>query len=86
MSAVRGVRLLCGLALGGALVAGCTRSPEAKAKEARTALASWEATRRLLEEQRARGVLPEEYARQVLRAVEEGRTQALTQLRDASAP
>jgi hypothetical protein len=86
VSTVWRARLLFHLALGGALVAGCTKSPEAKAKEARTSLASWEATRRLLEAQRARGAIPDEYVRQVLRAVEEGRAQARAQLRDASAP
>jgi len=49
-------------------------------------LASWQATRRLLDEQRARGDLPEQYVRQVMRAVEEGRAQALANLRAASAP
>jgi hypothetical protein len=73
------------LTIGGlALVLGCTKSPEAKAKEAKAALASWEATRRLLDEQRARGALPEQYVRQVIRAVEEGRAQATAELRQAS--
>jgi hypothetical protein len=71
---------------GSALLAGCSRSPEAKAKDAKAALASWEATRRLLDEQRARGALPEQYVRQVIRAVEEGRAEAIAQLRQASAP
>jgi uncharacterized lipoprotein YajG len=79
--------ITAGLALvAAALLAGCTRSPQAKAKEAKAALASWQATRRLVDEQRARGVLPEQYVRQVIRAVEEGRAQALAQLREASAP
>ncbi len=68
------------------LLAGCTKSPQAKANEAKAALASWQATRRLVDEQRARGVLPEQYVRQVIRAVEEGRAQALAQLREPSPP
>jgi hypothetical protein len=84
---VRPVRLLCGLALVGAgLLGGCARSPAAQAREAATALASWEATVRLLQEQRARGAVPEPYARQVIRAAEEGRAQAKAQLRAAAAP
>jgi hypothetical protein len=84
---VRRVRLLCGLTLGGAvLVSACTKSPEAKAKEAATALASWQATVRLLEKQRARGALPEPFVRQVLRAAAEGREQATAQRRAAGAP
>jgi len=84
---VRRVPLRCVVVLGGtALLAACTKSPETKAKEAETALASWEATRRLLDEQRARGALPDQYVRQVIRAVEEGRAQATAQLRQASAP
>ena len=71
------VRLLCGLTLGGAaLITACTRSSEAKAKEAVTTMASWQATVRLLEEQRARGALPEQYVRQVLRAAAEARAKA----------
>jgi len=84
---VRRVRLLRGLAVGwAALVTSCAKSPEAKAKEASAQLASWQATLRLLEEQRARGAVPERYARQVARAVEQGRAQALGRLRAASTP
>jgi hypothetical protein len=80
------VRLLCGLTLAGIVcLSGCGKSPAAKAKEAATTLASWKATVRLLEEQRARGDVPEVYARQVRRAAEEGQAQAAAQLRDASA-
>ena len=72
--------------VGAVLLAGCTRSPEARAEDARMKLASWQATRRLLDEQRARGDLPEQYVRQVMRAVEEGRAQVRANLRAASAP
>jgi hypothetical protein len=82
---VRAITAAFGL-IGATLLAGCTRSPEARAEDARTKLASWQATRQLLDEQRARGALPEQYVRQVIRAVEEGRSQALAKLRAASAP
>jgi hypothetical protein len=68
-----------------ALVA-CGKSPEARAKEAATALRSWQATARLVEEQRARGALPAEFTAQAARAGEQERAQAERQLRDASAP
>ena len=84
---LRRVDLLLGLTISGlAFVLGCTKSPEAKAKEAKATLASWEATKKLLDEQRARGALPDQYVRQVIRAVEEGRAQARAELRQASAP
>jgi hypothetical protein len=62
-------------------LAGCSRSPDEQAKRARTTLASWQATLRLLEEQQDRGTVPEVYARQVRRAAREARDEALARLR-----
>ena len=83
---MRWVRLLCGLTLTGVLLAGCGKSPADQAKAAATSLASWEATVRLLEQQQARGAVPEAYARQVRRAAEEARTKARAQLRESHSP
>jgi hypothetical protein len=81
------VPLLRGLTLvGAALATGCTKSPEARAREAASALASWEATVRLLEEQRARGALPGQFVRQVRRAAADAREEASAQRRAAGAP
>jgi hypothetical protein len=81
---MRRVRLLCGLTLGGIVaLSGCGKSPADQAREAKTAIASWEATLRLLEAQEARGVVPRVYASQVLRAAEEERAQAAAKLRKA---
>jgi hypothetical protein len=84
---MRWVRLLCGLTLAGILpLTGCTKSPAEQAKDARTTLASWSATVRLLEEQEGRGVVPRVYARQVRRAAEEASAKAKAQLRQAGSP
>jgi hypothetical protein len=84
---MRGVCLLCGLTLAAeAALAGCRKSPADQAKDAATTLASWEATLHLLEQQQARGAVPEAYARQVRRAAEEARTQAQAKLRESSSP
>ena len=72
--------------IGAALVAGCTKSPEARTEEAAMRLASWEATARLLEEQRARGAVSEQFVRQVLRAAAEAREEATAKRRAAGAP
>jgi len=72
--------------IGAALVTGCTKSPEAETEETAMTLASWEATARLLEEQRARGVVPEQFVRQVLRAAAEAREEATAKRRAAGAP
>jgi hypothetical protein len=81
------VRLLCGLTLAGALaLTGCGKSPAEQAKDARTTLASWEATVRLLEEQEARGTVPRVYARQVRRAADEARAKANARLQQAGSP
>ena len=84
---MRRVSLLCGLTLAGmAPLAGCGKSPADRAKDAATALASWQATVRLLEREEARGAVPGIYARQVRRAAEEARAQAAAQLRKARTP
>ena len=77
-----------GLAMlaGGAPLLGCGKSPADEARQARTTIASWQATLRLLEAQEARGVVPEVYGRQVRRAAQEGRDQAEAQLDKSSAP
>ena len=81
---MRRVCLLCGLTLVGVVpLAGCGKSPADQAKDARTTLASWTATVRLLEEQQARGAIPEVYARQVRRAAREARDKAAAQLRES---
>jgi len=81
---MRRVCLLCGLTLaGGVSLAGCSTSPAEQASQARTTLASWDATVQLLEEQEARGAVPQVYARQVRRAAEEARAKASAQLRKA---
>jgi hypothetical protein len=76
------------LALLGALAAtsACGKSPEAKAKQAATTLSSWQATSRLVDEERARGALPPEFASQAARAAEQGRAKAEQQLRQARSP
>ena len=80
-------RVLCGLALAGVVpLAGCSKSPAEQAKAAQATLASWNATVRLLEAQEARGAVPRVYARQVRRAVEDGRAKATAQLRKAGSP
>jgi hypothetical protein len=84
---MRRVRLLRGLTLaGGVLVFGCGKSPADRTQAAETTLASWEATLRLLQQQQARGAVPEVYARQVRRAAGEARAKAAAQLRDARSP
>jgi hypothetical protein len=84
---MRRVCLLCGLTLAGVVpLTGCSKSPSDQAKDARTTLASWNATVRLLEEQEARGVVPEVYARQVRRAAVEARDKAKAKLQQASSP
>jgi hypothetical protein len=83
---MRRVCLLCGLTLVGVLLSGCGKSPADQAKAAATSLASWEATVRLLEQQQARGAVPEAYARQVRRAAEEARTKARAELRESRSP
>jgi hypothetical protein len=77
---MRRVCLLRGLTLAGLMpLAGCGKSPADRAEEARTTLASWAATVQLLEEQQARGAVPEVYARQVRRAAREARAKAAAQ-------
>ena len=84
---MRRVCLLCGLTLAGVLaLTSCSKSPAEQAKAARTTLASWDATVRLLEQQEARGVVPRVYARQVRRAAEEARAKAKAQLEQAGSP
>jgi len=84
---MRRVCLRCGLTLAGVVsLAGCSKSPADQAKDARTTLASWNATVRLLEEQEARGVVPQVYARQVRRAAEEARAKAKAKLQQAGSP
>jgi hypothetical protein len=83
---MRRVCLLCGLTLAGVLLSGCGKSPADQAKAAATSLASWDATVRLLEQQQARGAVPEAYARQVRRAAEEARTKAQAKLRESRSP
>jgi hypothetical protein len=84
---IRRARLLRGLTLvAAAFASACTQSPEARARQAVSALASWEATVHLLEEQRARGALPEQFVRQVRRAAADAREEAAAQRRAAGAP
>ena len=74
--------VLRGLTLvGAAFTIACTKSPEARAREATSALASWEATVHLLEEQRARGTLPEQFVLQVRRAAADAREEAAARRR-----
>jgi hypothetical protein len=84
----RGRVLAHRLALLGALAAtsACGKSPEAKAKKAASTLSSWQATARLVEEERARGALPGEFASQAAKAAEQGGAKAEQQLRQASSP
>ena len=84
---MRRVCLLCGLTLAGvASLAGCGKSPADQAKAAKTTLDSWQATVQLLEQQQARGAVPDVYARQVRRAAEEARDKAAAQLQKARSP
>ena len=84
---MRRVCLLCGLTLAGAApLAGCGKSPADRARQARTAIAFWDATVRLLEAQQARGAVPEVYARQVRRAAQQARDQAAAQLDELRSP
>lgn len=84
---MRRVCLLCGLTLAGGLpLSGCGKSPADQAKAAATTLASWQATVQLLEQQQARGAVPEVYARQVRRAAEEAGDKARAQLRESGSP
>jgi len=79
---MRRARPLRGLTLvAAAFASACTKSPEARARQAASALASWEATVHLLEEQRARGALPEQFVRQVRRAAADAREEAVAQRR-----
>jgi hypothetical protein len=55
----------------GVLLAGCGRSPAARAEEARVRMRSWEATLELLRRDQARGAVPARFAEQVRRAAEE---------------
>jgi hypothetical protein len=72
--------LLVSVALG---LAACSRSPAKEAEQARQKLQSWEATMELLEQKRASGAVPEEFAEQVRRAAGEERRKAESQLRKA---
>jgi hypothetical protein len=72
--------LVAGAALG---LAACGRPPAKKAEEARQKLESWDATMELLEQERASGAVPEEFAEQVRRAAGEERRKAESQLRKA---
>ncbi|HKU59958.1 MAG TPA: hypothetical protein VJQ44_01980 [Gemmatimonadales bacterium] len=84
---MRRVRLLCGLTLVGVVsLAGCSKSAAEQAKAAKTTLDSWQATVQLLEQQQARGAVPDVYARQVRRAAGEARDEAAAQLRKARSP
>ncbi len=79
--------LLWGLTLVGLVsLAGCGRPPADRAREARTTIASWDATVQLLEAQQARGAVPAVYARQVRRAAREARGQAAAQLDKLRSP
>jgi hypothetical protein len=64
-------------------LSGCGRSPADKAEEARTKLRSWDSTMALLERERARGAVSEQFAEQVRRAADEERRKAEVQLRKA---
>ncbi len=79
---MRLARPLRGLTLVAATFASaCTKSPEARARQAASVLASGEPTVHLLEEQRARGALPEQFVRQVRRAATDAREEAAAQRR-----
>lgn len=58
------------------VTAACRPSPAARAEETRRTLRSWAATLELLEQERARGAVPEDFAHQVRRAAEEARRKA----------
>jgi hypothetical protein len=84
---MRRVCLLCGLTLAGVVsLTACSKSPAEQAKDARTTIASWNATVQLLEEQESRGVVPQVYGRQVRRAAEEARDKAKAKLQQAGSP
>ncbi len=74
MPVPRGVRpiILLAAAAGGALagtvLTACGSSPEQTVKQTLESAASWQATARMVAEQRRAGHVPEVYARQALRA------------------
>src|SRR5205814_2140888 len=74
------IRLMLTATLG---LAACGRPPAQQADEAKQKLRSWDATMALLEQERAGGALPEEFAQQVRRAAGEERRKAQAQLRKA---
>jgi putative membrane protein len=69
-SAIRGVGLLL-LASGTAALSGCGESAEEKAQTTAKQMASWRETAALTRAARARGAVPEAYARQMLEAVDD---------------
>jgi outer membrane murein-binding lipoprotein Lpp len=73
------------MAVAGALVVACGRSPAKQAEQAATELRSWNATVELLNQERARGSVPDQFAEQLSRAVERGRAKAEVKLRQARA-
>ena len=72
--------MLTGAAIG---LAACGRPPATQAEEARKKLLSWDATMELLEQERASGAVPQEFAEQVRHAAGEERRKAESQLRKA---
>ena len=74
---------LAALSLAALGFAACGRSPAKEREEASKKLQSWNATMQLLERERARGAVPEEFAEQVRRAADEERKKAEAQLRKA---
>jgi hypothetical protein len=69
-SASRSVALLL-LAAGAAGLSACGGSPEEQAKKKAEGVASWRETVRLTRAARARGAIPEVYARQILEAADD---------------
>jgi hypothetical protein len=51
-----------------AIAAGCAKSPEQKAEQAKETIASWHATVAAIDSARARGEVPDHFAREVRQA------------------
>jgi hypothetical protein len=69
-NATRSLALLL-LAAGIGALSACSGSPEEKAQKRAEQIASWRETARVTREARARGAVPEAYARQMLEAVDD---------------
>ena len=69
-----------------AALLGCARSPSAQAKEAASAIRSWDATLQLVQHVEAEDAIPDLFAKQARRAVSEGRVQAHAKLEKIGTP